>query len=200
MGRFNLIAVRVVGVSLLIFVFLSMGSFENARAADTSDETQPPSHPPEAKRPLAVLDAPNPGETLVWFFPSDNNGTATVMYLLNTDTVAHIVALRGYSFNGVKNYTLDINVGATSMVRLSSDSIAPNPPLSWLGESQGGAAGSPAPIITNFTDFTYFASLSLPKGVKVDGYIVFNPTGYVDPSADQGATPLRFMTSPFYLP
>jgi hypothetical protein len=73
-------------------------------------------------------------------------------------------------------------------VRLASDFIAPAPPPSWA---------TPAPIITNFTDFIYMASLSLPKGVKAEGYVLFNPgTGTVDPRLDQGAIPLRFSMDP----
>jgi len=136
----------------------------------------------------SVLPTPVPGETQVFFTPTDNDATATVLYLTNTDTVAHVVALRGFSYNGVLVYSLNINVGATSFLRLVSDSVASAPPPSWA---------TPAPIITNFTDFTYFASLSLPKGVKVEGYVVFNPgTGVVNPRLDQGAIPLRFSTDP----
>jgi len=135
-----------------------------------------------------ALPTPVPGESLVYFVPSDNDATATVLYLYNTDTVAHLVALRGFSYNGVLVYSLNINVGATSFLRLASDSIAAAPPPSWA---------TPAPIITNFTDFTYFASLSLPKGVHAEGYTLFNPgTGVVDPRADQGAIPLRFSSDP----
>jgi len=135
-----------------------------------------------------ALPTPIPGESLVYFVPTDNDATATVLYLYNTDTVAHIVALRGFSYNGVLVYSLNINVGANSFLRLASDSIASAPPPSWA---------TPAPIITNFTDFTYFASLSLPKGVKVEGYTLFNPgTGVVDPRKDQGAIPLRFSSDP----
>ena len=143
---------------------------------------------------VSVLPTPIPGETLVYFSPTDNDATATVLYLYNTDNVAHIVALRGFSYNGVLVYSLNINVGANSFLRLASDSIASAPPPSWA---------TPAPIITNFTDFTYFASLSLPKGVKAEGYVLFNPgTGTVDPRKDQGAIPLRFSTDPasVYLP
>ncbi len=96
--------------------------------------------------------------------------------------------MRGFSYNGVLVYSLNINVAATSFLRLSSDSIVSAPPPSWA---------TPAPIITNFTDFTYYASLSLPKGVKAEGYTLFNPgTGVVDPRHDQGAIPLRFSTDP----
>jgi hypothetical protein len=117
-----------------------------------------------------ILPTPIPGETLLYFIPTD------------------IVALRGFSYNGVLVYSLNINVGATSFLRLASDSIVSAPPPSWA---------TPAPIITNFTDFTYFASVSLPPGVKVEGYVLFNPgTGVVDPRQDQGAIPLVFSPDP----
>ena len=138
--------------------------------------------------PGLVLPTPTPNETQVYFVPTDNDATATVLYLYNTDPVARIVALRGFSYNGVLVYSLNVNVAATSFLRLASDSIAASPPPSWA---------TPAPIITNFTDFTYFASLSLPQGVRVEGYTLFNPgTGTVDPRADQGAVPLTFSTTP----
>ena len=153
----------------------------------SGDESMPDALKSAPQSP-EVLPTVVPGDSLVYFVPTDNDATATVIYLYNTDTVAHIVALRGFSYNGVLVYSLNINVGATSFLRLASDSIASAPPPSWA---------TPAPIITNFTDFTYFASLSLPKGVKAEGYTLFNPgTGVVDPRKDQGAIPLRFSTDP----
>ncbi len=150
--------------------------------------------PPAEFVAAAAVDSPQalpteiPGETLVYFVPTDSDATATVVFLYNTDAVTHSVALRGYSYNGVLGYSLSISVGPGSLMRLASDSIAAAPPPSWA---------TPAPIITNFTDFTYLASLSLPAGVKAEGYTVFNPgTGTVDPRADQGAVPLRFSTDP----
>jgi hypothetical protein len=137
---------------------------------------------------VSVLPTPIPGETQVFFVPTDNDATATVLFLYNTDSITHTVALRGFSYNGVLVYSLNITIRASSFLRLASDSIVSAPPPSWA---------TPAPVITNFTDFTYFASLSLPKGVKAEGYILFNPgTGIVDPRKDQGAIPLRFSTDP----
>ena len=124
----------------------------------------------------------------MYFVPTDNDATATVLYLYNTDSVTHTIALRGFNYDGAMVYAQNIVVPATSFRRLTSDSIAAAPPPSWA---------TPAPITTNFTDFVYFASLSLPKGVKVEGYTLFNPgTGTVDPRSDQGAVPLRFSTDP----
>lgn len=154
-----------------------LGDDENVEGRSSNDMLGP-----------SGLATPVPGETQIYFIPSDNDASATVLFLYNTDTVSHTVALRGYSYNGVLVYSLNINVAATSLLRLVSDSVAASPPPSWA---------TPAPIVTNFTDFTYLASLSLPKGVKAEGYIVFNPgTGVVDPRTDQGAIPLRFSTDP----
>jgi hypothetical protein len=135
-----------------------------------------------------VLPTPIPGESLVYFVPTDNDATATVLYLYNTDSVDHTVALRGFNYDGAMVYAQNIVVPASSFRRLVSDSVAAAPPPSWA---------TPAPITTNFTDFVYCASLSLPRGVKAEGYTLFNPgTGTVNPRLDQGAIPLRFSTDP----
>jgi hypothetical protein len=163
------------------------GAAQPAQPLAAGDETMPASLGSGPKAP-AVLPTPIPGETQVYFVPTDNDATATILYLYNTDTVTHTVALRGFSYNGVLVYSLNITVKATSFLRLASDSIVSAPPPSWA---------TPAPVITNFTDFTYFASLSLPNGVRVEGYTLFNPgTGVVDPRSDQGEVPLKFTTDP----
>jgi hypothetical protein len=171
---------------------ISDGNPSSGQAAppDWGDESIPPESG-GGNQSFNTLPTPIPGESLVYFVPSDNDASATVLYLYNTDTINHTVALRGFSYNGVLVYSLNITVPATSFLRLGSDSIAAAPPPSWA---------TPAPIITNFTDFTYFASLSLPNGVKAEGYVLFNPgTGIIDPRSDQGAIPLRFSTDPLNL-
>ena len=188
----------------MVFGFLLIGSIRNALAEPSttnpseagatetpsfysgSDEILPPDLAEGVQSPGA-LPTPIPGETLVYFVTADSDATATVVYLYNTDSVVHTVALRGYNYNGVLGYSINISVPASSFIRLSSDLVA-NPPPSWA---------TPAPIITNFTDFTYFASLSLPHGVRAEGYVLYNPgTGTVDPRLDQGAIPMRFSTDP----
>jgi hypothetical protein len=135
MRGFKLLGFRGFGGLLVTCAFLAMGSFANVSAqppldpSAASDEKQPPPLSPQPQ----VLEAPVPGETLVWFFPTDNDATATVIYLLNTNPVAQIVRLRGYSYNGALVYSLNLSVGATGILRLASDSIAPAPPPSWVG-------------------------------------------------------------------
>lgn len=213
MKKFRLLHIGIVVGILVLFGFLWEGSFINVQAEQSqqlyastpapaldegevdsynltsagSDEI-PPANLPSGIQGQNALPTPVPGESLVYFIPTDNDATATVLYLYNTDSSPHTVALRGFSYNGVLVYSLNINIAAGSFLRLSSDSIASAPPPSWA---------TPAPIITNFTDFTYLASLSLPKGVKAEGYVLFNPgTGVVDPRQDQGAIPIRFSTDP----
>jgi hypothetical protein len=209
MNGIRLTSLGLVAGFFIFIVFLGMSSIRNAQAEPFNanqveivtatpsptatqhivgdDEKLPASLGSGILSPN-ILATPIPGETLLYFIPTDNDATATVLYLYNTDSVAHIVALRGYSYNGVLVYSLNINVGAYSFLRLASDSIAAAPPPSWA---------TPAPIITNFTDFTYIASIELPRGVKVEGYTIYNPgTGVVDPRSDQGETPLRFSTDP----
>ncbi|MGE3889468.1 MAG: hypothetical protein AB7H81_23810, partial [Vicinamibacterales bacterium] len=213
MKRFASIAAGVIAGNILaaslLWIGPSAGAITNSSSADSAaPEAAAPSTGEGAAtqvfQPAAIgdelglggaglaspglLPTPTPGETQVYFVPTDNDATATVLYLYNTDSVAHIVPLRGFSYNGVLVYSLNINVGAQSFVRLASDSIAAAPPPSFA---------TPAPIITNFTDFTYFASLSLARGVRVEGYTLFNPgTGVVNPREDQGAIPLTFATTP----
>ncbi len=163
-------------------------SLAQTSASDAESDELPPANLVTEADAAFALPTPIPGETLVYFVPTDSDATATVVYLYNTDTVTHTVALRGFNYNGAMVYAQNITVLASSFLRLTSDSIVAAPPPSWA---------TPPPITTNFTDFVYFASLSLPNGVKAEGYVLFNPgTGTVDPRADQGAMPLRFSTDP----
>ena len=167
-------------------------------ANESSPTSQPPSSLGSDELPpinlnatieaASALPTPIPGETLVYFVPTDNDASATVLYLTNTEPMTSTVALRGFNYDGAMVYAQNISVKPTSFLRLISDSVAAAPPPSWA---------TPAPITTNFTDFVYFASLSLPKGMKVEGYVLFNPgTSTINPRQDQGAIPLRFSTDP----
>jgi hypothetical protein len=156
--------------------------------AGGDDEVLPATAGSQDQASAFILPTPIPGETQVYFVPSDNDASATVLYLYNTDSVDHIIALRGFNYDGAMVYAQNILVTASSFRRLVSDSVAAAPPPSWA---------TPAPITTNFTDFVYFAFLSLPTGVRAEGYTLYNPgTGTVDPRKDQGAIPLRFSTDP----
>jgi hypothetical protein len=152
-----------------------------------SDE-QPPAGLP-AGGPARGVTFPTPvsGETQVFFETADSDASATVLTLYNTDSVDHTVELKGFSTFGLTG-TWFIPVPSGAQVHVGSDSTVASPPPSWSSTNF---------FLANFTDFTNIASLSLPKGVKVNGYTLFNPgTGTIDPRVDQGAIPLRFSTDP----
>lgn len=102
------------------------------------DEASPPEAVAQADQPQA-LPTPVPGDPLLYFLPTDNDATATVLYLYNTADVTRTVLLRGFSYNGLLVYSLNITMSPTSFQRLASDSIATAPPPSWA---------TPAPLIT----------------------------------------------------
>jgi len=184
-------------LGLLIVSFAVMDNPWEAKAQSPTPGTDFGDEAPVAPDPGAVLRtaslAPNaPGDVLVYFTPQDNNGTATVIFLYNTSTMTATVNLKTYHANNLLTLNTDIPVAAGTVVRLISDSLTTAaPPPSWI---------APNSIVTNFTDSTVYGALSLPPGVKLDGYVVFNgSTGIVDPNNDQGAVPLRFSADPITL-
>src|SRR4030042_3433978 len=99
----------IIGI-FLTFGFLLLGSIRNTLAEPSSTNpsnagiTETPSFsigsdeiaPPDLGEGVFSSDAlptPIPGETLVYFATADSDATATVVYLYNTDSVVHTVAL-----------------------------------------------------------------------------------------------------------
>jgi hypothetical protein len=122
------------------------------------------------------------GGRKVWFVPSDTDGTATVLFFFNTRASPATVRVTGYLADGTKVPFNNIELEPHGSARAVSDSVVASPPPSWENA-----------ILLNLADFTRHVRLKLPKGVHVDGYVVFNgATGMVDPRVDQGALPIRF--------
>jgi hypothetical protein len=48
----------------------------------------------------------------------------------------------------------------------------------------------------NFTTFSAYAKMTLPAGVKADGYVAWDLTGTYDPLTSTQTLPLRFSTDP----
>ena len=189
MKKFVLVQSAVIVVLVVALMLVTFGSAESWRTgvahADTGSDEVPPTD-----RTMEVPGeptAPNAGATtLVYFSTTDSDATATVIILYNTTAVTQTVVVKGYVARGAFA-TWNVAVGPNNLVHLVSDSVAASPPPSWANS-----------VVTNFTDFTTYATLDVPSGVKIDGYVVFNPgTGTVDPRVDQGAIPLRFSTDPY---
>ena len=143
---------------------------------------------PAPGKPRAALPTGGAGAQPVYFVPQDSDANGTVVFLYNTNAADVTVPLKGFGFTGALVFSLSVTVPAHAMVRLVSDSVVASPPPSWAN-----TADQTNVIVTNFTDFTSYAMLLLPNGVKVDGYVEWNPgTGTIDPRAAAARVPLRF--------
>jgi hypothetical protein len=198
---------------LLVLVLISYGAIRSPATvlaqggvetpdASVSDEGVPVDSAQTAfgsdEAPYATVQAggqpespavPNAGtNTLVYFSPQDNDGTTTVSMLYNTSEVTITVNLKSFHADNTLVYNSNITVGPGGLIHLISDSLVASPPTSWGGSNS---------LLFNFGDSTTYVVLSIPAGVRLDGYSVFNPgTGTIDPRTDQGGVPLRFSTDP----
>ena len=153
-----------------------------ASADSSSDEIESAAVEPRQAVSAVAKSATIHGKPL-YFVPQDSDGTGTVLVFVNTTQESATVPIIGFAEDGTQNFSATVDLGTNRVVRAISDSLAASPPPSWSNTQ-----------IVNFTDFVAYAAVYPPKGVKVDGYVVFNPgTGTIDPRADQGAIPLRFM-------
>jgi hypothetical protein len=184
----------ILGVAFTFLLLLSTGlvsanslpGVENSipalGQAGSDDESTPPT--PLNYSPSSIT-ATNSNLTTVYFAPTDNNSTATYINLYNTSPVTDTVVLQAFNKDGGLLFNANINVGAYDLVRVISDGLPTYPPTSWQNN-----------VFLNLTDFSTFAKMQLPAGVKAEVFMVFNPTGEIDPRADQGTTPIRLSSDP----
>ena len=166
----------------LSFFFVVALPLAAAAGSDEDPRLAPRGASPAEGRPRAALPTGGPGIQPVYFTPQDNEANATVLFLLNTNAVEANVQIQGFDAAGTMNFDQSVMVPALGSLRLVSDSLAASPPPSW----------STAQLV-NFTDFVVSAAALLPTGVKIDGYVEWNPgTGTVDPRLDTARLPIRF--------
>jgi hypothetical protein len=118
--------------------------------------------------------------TAVYFTPQDENTSATVLFLYNTNDITKTVGLQTFYTNGSLTLDTTVLVPANGMVRICSDTVS-TVSASWADY-----------VLVNFTTFSAWAKLTLPKGVKAEGYVVYNPSGVYDPLTEAQMLPLRF--------
>ncbi len=51
-------------------------------------------------------------------------------------------------------------------------------------------------VLVNFTTFSAYAKMTVPLGVKADGFVAWDVTGVYDPLSSTLTLPLRFSTDP----
>ena len=141
---------------------------------------------PDAYRPstadLAQAQAAN--ETTVYFTPQDENTSTTVLFLYNTNPATATVGLQTFYINGSLTISTSVAVPPLGLVRICADTVS-TVSASWANY-----------VLINFTTFSAYAKMTVPLGVKADGYVAWNPTGIYDPLTVSQTLPLRFSTDP----
>jgi hypothetical protein len=122
--------------------------------------------------------------TSVYFTPQDENTSTTVLFLYNTNAATATVGLQTYYINGSLTISTSVAIPPLGLVRICADSVS-TVSASWANA-----------VLVNFTTFSAYAKMTVPMGVKADGYVAWNPTGVYDPLTISQTLPLRFSTDP----
>ncbi len=142
-------------------------------------------HDPRAQIPtyrIRFKEPSNAGLARRWVSVQDNNENGTALFFYNTTGTAATVQVAGYTLAGVKMVDFTIPVPAGQVVRWFCDTLAVALPPSWVGT-----------ITTNLGDDVSHVLLTLPTGVKVDGYIAWTAGAAYDPNVAVPVTELVFI-------
>ncbi len=179
-------------ISALAF---AQGSGERSLAANTApifqgDDSNPIGKPevviPAAYRPTAAeaAQALTGSASVVYFTPQDENTSTTVLFLYNTNSTTATVDLQTYYINGSLTISTSVAIPPLGLVRICADTVN-TVSASWANY-----------VLINFTTFSAYAKMTVPTGVKADGYVAWDPTGIYDPLTVSQTLPLRFSADP----
>lgn len=156
-----------------------------------SDSDSNPTHRPEVNVPAiyqptatelaATAAIPS---TAVYFTPQDENTSTTVLFLYNTNSETSTVGLQTFYINGSLTISTTVAVPPLGLVRICADTVN-TVSASWANS-----------VLINFTTFSAYAKMTVPSGVKADGYVAWDSTGIYDPLVVSQTLPLRFSTDP----
>ncbi len=163
---------------------------KSAAQRNQNDDSNPTGTPevsiPEAYRPSAadMVQAQAGTASTVYFTPQDENTSTTVLFLYNTNPATATVGLQTFYINGSLTISTSVAVPPLGLVRICADSVN-TVSASWANY-----------VLVNFTTFSAYAKMTLPEGVKADGYVAWDITGAYDPLTNTQTLPLRFSTDP----
>lgn len=161
-----------------------------AQSAPAGSDSNPSGEPevviPEIFQPSAadLASAAAAATSTVYFTPQDENTSTTVLFFYNTGATNQTVGLQTFTVAGGTYINTSVNVPAHGLVRICADSV------STIAASWSGA------ILVNFTTSSAYAKMTLPAGVKAEGFVVWNNAGTYDPLQVAPTLPLRFSTDP----
>ena len=141
---------------------------------------------PEMYRPAesASATAATGPVSAVYFTPQDENTNTTVLFLYSTNSETTTVGLQTFYLNGSLTISTTVAVPPNGLVRICSDTVN-TVSASWSNY-----------VLVNFTTFSTYAKMTLPAGVKADGYVAWDTTGVYDPLTATQTLPIRFSADP----
>ena len=185
--------------AVAMFLILTLTPGVNARQPGSASQQSAPSggtdsNPvgtpevviPEMYRPTqaSAASATAGSVATVYFTPQDENTSTTVLFLYNTNPTTATVGLQSYYINGSLTISTSVAVPPLGLTRICADSVN-TVSASWQNT-----------VLVNFTTFSAYAKMTLPAGVKADGYVAWDLTGTYDPLTSTQTVPLRFSTDP----
>jgi hypothetical protein len=117
----------------------------------------------------------------VRFNVQDEDTNTTVLFLYNTSNASATVPIRGLTHMGNPVLDTTIEVPAHELVRICADPVV-SPSSTWTCDV----------VHVDFGPFSASAQMTLPPGVKADGYVVWNGGAYYDPLMVADTLGLRF--------
>lgn len=162
----------------------------NMAANNQGDDSNPIGKPeviiPDLYRPSVadLVQAQAASETTVYFTPQDENTSTTVLFLYNTNAATATVGLQTFYINGSLTISTSVAIPPLGLVRICADTVS-TVSASWANY-----------VLINFTTFSAYAKMTVPQGVKADGFVAWNSTGIYDPLTISQTLPLRFSTDP----
>ncbi len=158
----------------------SVGSDSNPTGAP---EVFVPEHYQPSAAGVASVAAATTAAT-VYFTPQDEDTSTTVLFLYNTSTTTATVALQSYELNGSLEISTTVAVPPAWLVRICGDEVS-TVSSTWQDV-----------VWINFRTWSTYAKMTLPAGVKAEGYVVWNNASTYNPSQVAPTLPLRFSTDP----
>ena len=141
---------------------------------------------PDQYRPSAdeLANAVAVPSATVYFTPQDENTSTTVLFLYNTSTASATVRIWTYTLNGSSFISAQVSVPPAGLVRICGDEVS-TASVTWQDV-----------VLINFRTASTYAKMTLPAGVKAEGYVVWNNASTYDPLQVAPTLPLRFSTDP----
>lgn len=139
---------------------------------------------PDRYRSVEAAGASPAAAATVYFTPQDENTSTTVLFLYNTSTVTATVGIETFTVSGSSYISTTVVVPPGNLVRICADTV------STISSSWTDA------VLINFTTNSTYARMTLPEGVKAEGYVAWNGANPYDPLEVVPTLPLRFSTDP----